>query len=92
MVTLDNIPVPCDGFAIRELGNEIIFIADAGDELHSLDETGTFIWRNIDGSNSLSIILESICDEYEVERSRAEKDLKKFIRKLKEKGLVVLRK
>ena len=90
-MNMDNIPVPCDGFAIRDLGDEIIFVAETGDEMHSLDETGMFIWKNIDGGNSLLTILNKICKEYEVEKTVAENDLKEFIHELLNKGILTLK-
>ncbi len=88
MISLDSVPMPCSGFTVREIGDEIIFIAEDGDELHTLDEVGCFIWKNIDGNCSLMTILDRICNEYEVEKSRAVKDLEEFILKLNEKGLI----
>ncbi len=88
MISLDSVPIPCSGFTVREIGDEIIFIAEDGDELHTLDEVGCFIWKNIDGKNSLMTILNSICKEYDVEKSKAELDLKVFVLKLKDKGII----
>ncbi|MDY6968455.1 MAG: PqqD family protein [Spirochaetota bacterium] len=90
-MNMDYIPIPCGGFAIRDLGDEIIFVAESGDEMHSLDETGMFIWKNINGRNSLLIILNKICDEYEVDKTVAENDLKNFINELHNKGILTLK-
>jgi len=91
MVNLDMIPVPGDSFCVREIGEETIFLAESGDELHCLDEVGTFIWKAIDGQRSLADILDRVCDEYEVSREAAQRDLTRFIRELAEKGIVTLK-
>lgn len=88
MVSLETIPVPVDKFTVREIVDETIFMADEGDELHTLDEVGTFIWKAIDGNRTLQNILDCICDEYDIQREIAEKDLIQFISKLAEKGIV----
>jgi hypothetical protein len=88
MITLNNIPVTVSGLCIRELGDTIVIITENGDELHSLDELGSFIWRAIDGISSVQNILDSICNEYEVDRLKAEEDLKKFLSTLKDKNLI----
>ncbi len=85
---LHIIPVIVDGLCIRELGDTTIIITEKGNELHSLDEMGGFIWNSIDGSRSAMNILELICREYDVERSLAESDLVGFLASLKDKNLV----
>lgn len=90
MAQLKGIPVPIAGIHVRELGETIIIINEKGDELHTLDETGSFIWKAIDGVSSISDILEKLCREYDVERSRAEEDLRVFLTHLNEKKLINL--
>lgn len=90
MVSLETVPVAVDKYTVREIADETIFMADEGDELHTLDEVGSFIWKAIDGNKSLLIILNEICDEYDVERDVAENDLKKFIGELTEKGILTV--
>ena len=90
MVSLEAIPVLDDSFCARELGEEAILVGEEGDELHCLDEVGTFIWKTIDGKRSLGDILDGVCAEYEVSREIAEKDLTGFISELAEKGIVKL--
>jgi len=90
MVSLETVPVAVDKYTVREIAEETIFMADEGDELHTLDEVGSFIWKAIDGNKSLLTILNEICDEYDVERTVAENDLMKFINELAEKGIVTI--
>jgi len=90
MVSLETVPVAVDKYTVREIADETIFMADEGDELHTLDEVGSFIWKAIDGNKSLLTILNEICDEYDVERDVAENDLKKFISELTDKGILTV--
>ncbi len=91
MIQLNSIPVPVAGINVRELGDTIIIINENGDELHSIDEIGSFIWKSIDGASSVHDILDKLCGAYEVDRSRAEGDLKNFLIVLKEKKLIISR-
>ena len=91
MITVNDIPVQSQGFIIRKLGEETILISENGKNMHTLDEIGGFIWENIDGKNSISSITERICDEYDVNRSIAEKDILEFIEKLIEKELILIK-
>jgi hypothetical protein len=88
MLHSDSIPVHVDGLSVRELGDTIIIINENGDELHSLDELGSFIWKVIDGRSSIQDILNKLTGEYEVERLRAKEDLNKFLTLLSEKKLI----
>ena len=91
MINPNDIPVPCEGFAVRELGEEIIFITEDGNEMHTLDETGSFIWRNINGQRSFESLLDIICVEYAVERPKAEGELVRFIKELAAKKIVIIK-
>jgi hypothetical protein len=88
MIHTDTIPVPAKGLSVRELGDAIIIINENGDEIHTLDEVGSFIWQTIDGRCSFNDILAKLCGEYEVEKPTAEEDLRKFLELLKEKKLI----
>ncbi len=91
MVDLKEILVSCDSFCVREVGEETIFLTEKGDELHSLNDVGTFIWKAIDGYRSQGDILDRIFDEYKVSREAAEKDFIQFINELVKKGIVKLK-
>ncbi|MBN1291295.1 MAG: PqqD family protein [Candidatus Latescibacteria bacterium] len=88
MVSLNAIPLRNDSFAVREIGEETVFFADKGDELHTLNEIGAFIWNTIDGKRMLHEILDCIVDEYEVSKEIAEKDMLHFISELETKGII----
>ena len=90
MAELSLIPVPSEGFCVRVLGDETIFLARTGDVIHSLDAVGSFIWQAMDGKRSLANIADLLCTEYEVPRGVAETDLQNFADELTEKQLVTL--
>jgi len=82
------VPVQAEGLTVRQIGNETIILTEEGEELHTLDETGTFVWAAIDGKKTMSQILDLICVEYEVGHDRARDDLFVFVETLKGKGLI----
>ncbi len=88
MENLGVVPVQAEGLTIRQIGNETIILTEEGEELHTLDETGTFVWQAIDGKKTLSRILDLICVEYEVTHDRAKDDLVVFVEALKGKGII----
>ncbi len=78
MATLDTVLAPAADHCVRELGGETIFLSEAGDRIHVLDETGGFIWRALDGRRSLAEILDVVCAEFDVVRDVARDDLLRF--------------
>lgn len=91
MLTLKDIPIKTKGFVIREIGDELIIISENGSEMHTIDEIGSFIWNNINGKNSIQSIVDRICNEYEVKKQIAQKDLMNFIKSLINKKLILLK-
>ena len=89
MIDLQTIPKRDGSFCERELGNETIFLSPKGDQIHALDEVGTYIWKQIDGETALSEVIDRLCNEYEVPRDQAEKDLLAFITELTGNKLLV---
>jgi len=90
MKTFESVPVPAEELTVRRIGEETIILTEAGEELHTLDETGTFVWSAIDGKQTLGRILDLVCAEYEVNRDRAKMDLLVFIEALQDKGIISL--
>jgi len=88
MVDLQSIPALVNGLCIRELGDITLIISEKGDELHSLDDIGGFIWNMIDGKRKVADIVDCVFEEYDVERSSAERDIIYFVKILFEKQLI----
>jgi len=85
------VPVTTQEYCIRELDRETIILTLEGDEVHALDEVGTFIWKAIDSRRDADSILEMILTEYEVSRESAARDLEFFLGELVARGLIELR-
>ena len=83
-----TVPKKDDSFCERQLGKETIFLSPEGNHIHSLDEVGTFIWKQLDGVRPLADVIDSLCDEYDVSHDQAERDLLAFIAILAETRLL----
>lgn len=77
-----------DGFTVREIGEEILFLDPDGSSIHVADEVGGFIYRRIDGKNPLHEVLAAILDEYEVDEETAAGDLLAFTDELLAKKIL----
>ncbi|HVN59267.1 MAG TPA: PqqD family protein [Bacteroidales bacterium] len=71
----------------RKTGNEYVLvpvtdnIADM-DSVFTLNETGAFIWEQIDGTREISEIIGLLIAEFDTDRQTAETDLMDFIRNM----------
>lgn len=77
----------------RKTGSEYVLvpvtnnIADMN-SVYTLNETGAFIWKQIDGKKSVAEIIEVLTGEYDIIREDAENDVFEFISNL-EKYLII---
>ena len=62
----------------REIGDGMIVMPPQGTAAHSLDDLGSFIWKQMDGSRDLATILTAVLSEYKVDEDRARTDLLAF--------------
>jgi hypothetical protein len=91
MIAMSSIPVASKSFIARRVSDEAILISEEGDVLHTLNETGSFIWAQVDGTRSLSEIRTLLCEEFEVAEDRAEQDIMAFVEELHRKGILRIR-
>jgi hypothetical protein len=68
----------------RKTGNEYVLvpitnnIADMN-SVYTLNETGAFIWEQIDGKRSVEEIIIALTTEYDIDNKNAETDVYSFI-------------
>ena len=82
-----------DGFILREVAGSSIVVAvgDAVKEFNgviNLNETGAFLWKQIEKGADESALISALLDEYDVDKETAEKDVKIFIEKLQQAKLL----
>lgn len=81
------------GYVLREVAGNYIVVA-VGDAVRNfngiinLNETGAFLWKKLQEGASAEQLKEAMLEEYEVQAEIAERDIKAFIDKLNEKGLI----
>ena len=82
------IPSRKPGLAERVIEGKTYVIDPASSTLHEIDETGTFIWRAIDGTRSHAQLTQLVTKEYDVTETEARKDIDEFLVALKKQGLL----
>ncbi len=59
-----------------------------GNGLFVLNELGGFLWDRLEAAESEADLLRAVLDEYEVTEAVAEQDIRKFLTKLQEMGIL----
>jgi hypothetical protein len=89
MTTMKSILSHSPSIVTRKSGTEYILvpisnnIADMN-SVFTLNETGAFIWDQIDGKKSVEDIIDSLVNEFEIDKNSATEDALKFIDQLGE--------
>lgn len=76
-----------DGFILREIAGNFIVIAIGNavkdfNGVITLNETGAFLWKQLEKGATKEQLLEALLNEYEVDNQVAEQHIDKFIDKL----------
>jgi hypothetical protein len=84
MTGLHSVVRHSSSIVTRKTGNEYVLvpithnIADMN-SVYTLNETGAFIWEQIDGKKTLEDIIKALVNEYDIDEKNAETDVFSFI-------------
>lgn len=82
-----------DGFILRQVGgqNVVVAVGTASQSFSGiirLNETGTFIWRQLATDKTEDELCTALLSEYELSEEKAQEDVSAFVQRLKEAGLL----
>lgn len=86
---------PSEDVVSREIEGEVIIvpvvsgIGDLEEDLFSLNETGRFIWKHLDGINTLHDITEQLENEYNATPEEILEDVLGLIQELEKRKMIV---
>ena len=72
----------------RMIEEEAVLVDIDKGEVIQLDEVGARIWENIDGSATVSGIIDAVCSEFEVDKDTATADVLEFLNELSDRGAI----
>jgi len=84
---LHSVPSRSSSVVTRKTGNEYVLvpvtdnIADM-DSVYTLNETGAFIWEQIDGSRTIAEIIALLTVEFDIDDDSAKEDIIDFLTKM----------
>jgi hypothetical protein len=75
--------------AWREIDDETVIISPTESVMHELNETGSFLWKNIDGRRTAAELAALLAAEYEVTPGAALADTEALLQQLGSSKLLV---
>ena len=85
---LKNKLVVPDGVLVRDLAGESVLLNLNSESYFGLDEVGTHMWTVLTTSPSIDAAFDTLLIEYEVDPVQLRDDLRSFIEKLVDLGLL----
>lgn len=84
-----------DDFYMKEVAglNVVVATGDTAENMNSminLNETATFLWRQLENDITKKELIKKLTQEYDVDYERASKSVDNFIEKLDEIGCISL--
>jgi hypothetical protein len=84
MTGLNSILSHSPSVVTRKTGNEYVLVPVANNiadmnSVYTLNETGAFIWEQIDGKRTVNEIIIAVTSEYDIDKETVSKDVLDFI-------------
>ena len=83
-----------DGFVLKKVADSYV-VVPVGENvvdftsMITINESGEFIWRQLLEDTDPETVADALCEEYEVDRETALKDVEAFVGILKDKKVLV---
>jgi len=76
--------------AWREIDETTVIISPSDSVMHELNDTGSFLWKNIDGYKSAADLAALLAENYEVAPDVALTDTQSLLEEMSSRKLLVL--
>jgi hypothetical protein len=77
--------------AARTMADEMIIMSTKDSVFFTLNDVASVIWHAADGRTPLSEIVDSrVCEEFDVERERAQRAAERFVDELSQHGILLI--
>ena len=77
-----------DRTAFQMLDGLAVVVATRKRMVHRLDEVSTDLWKFLEPGRTVEELVDYLVSEYDVERETAQTDMREFVEKLHEEGLL----
>ncbi len=73
----------------QELDGKILVLTPRLNSVHELNETASWIWKNLGSGKDVQTMAQELAEEYDVNQDIAENDIRQILNEMKEKGLLL---
>ena len=73
----------------RAIDGEIVIVSPNNSLLHELNETGSFVWKQLDGHRPATEIAASLAEEFDVKPEEALRDIETLVEELASRQLLL---
>lgn len=78
-----------ENIAHREIEGQTLLLLPNSHVLYTFNESGGFVWKRILKQQSVAKIVADFAREFEIEKERAEADVRKLLCDLLKKGVII---
>jgi len=87
MISLNSVVSQSSSIVTRKTGKEYVLVPIANNiadmnSVYTLNETGAFLWEQIDGKKSVKDLIQALISEYETDIETATGDVLSFIEEM----------
>jgi Coenzyme PQQ synthesis protein D (PqqD) len=79
------------GILVREVDRELLLLDTENDRVHQLNETASFVWRQVDDAGSAEEIAALMAGAYAADPAVLADDVNQILRRLVDMGLIIER-
>src|ERR1700722_8517130 len=73
-----------------QLGHELLMLNVPQSQYHNLNDVGGRVWQLLEHPISAAALVDTLLEEYDIERARCEEDVTAFLDMLAARGLIVV--
>jgi len=77
-----------DDVLVSHLEGEAILLHMGTKAYHRLNETGAFLWSQVEAGRPMDELLSELCTTFGVEEGEARREAERFFAELEERGLI----
>ena len=71
-----------------DMDGDLIMMSIERGDYYGISGIGPSVWKELETPKTLAELVNSVCDEYEVDADTARADLQRFLKELSENGMV----
>ena len=72
----------------QQVNESIVILNPSEGKSHELNETGMYLWRQLEKEQTYTTLLENLCSEYDVSNEQATQDISDFIDTMLDQKLI----